>query len=258
MDICIHVLFKASLCFKLVGELKNKIIYTQAMMKILIADDHSVVRTGLKYVLESLADEVKIYEASDFFFAHSIVQKYDDLDLIILDLAMPGLENFDGISALRRLIPATPIVIFSAAEDLDTISETIKKGAQGFIPKSSPRETVLSALMSVLAGEVYFPDFIKNSISENDFNANWNFRDPAKRNYNNEKITLTNRQREVLLLLVQGESNTDIAESLHLTLATIKTHISNIFQILEVSNRSQATYKALKMGLIRKENALID
>ncbi len=226
------------------------------MMKILIADDHSVVRTGLKYVLETLAEEVEIHEASDYFVALSLAQKHDDLDLIILDLAMPGLEKLEAITALRKIIPATPIVIFSAAEDSATIAETIKKGAQGFIPKSSPRETVLAALNTVLAGDVYLPDSVKNSIQENGINANWNYRDPVHRDLNNEKIQLTNRQREVLLLIVQGESNTDIAETLHLTLATIKTHIANLFQILGVNNRSQAAYKARKMGLIRKENVL--
>jgi len=228
------------------------------MMKVLIADDHSVVRTGLKYVLESLAEQVDILEASDYFIAQSIVQQHDDLDLIILDLAMPGLEQLDAITALRRILPATPIVIFSAAEDPDTITETIKKGAQGFISKSSPRETVLAALNAVLAGEVYLPDIVKNTIQDNDINANWNYRDPVNRNLANDKPQLTNRQREVLLLIVQGESNTEIAESLHLTLATIKTHIANLFQILGVNNRSQAAYKATKMGLIRKENTVSD
>ncbi|MFV1984834.1 MAG: response regulator [Thiohalomonadales bacterium] len=226
------------------------------MMKILIADDHSVVRTGLKYVLEALTKEVVIHEASDYFRALSLAQEHDDLDLIILDLAMPGLEELEAITALRKIIPATPIVIFSAAEDSDTIAETIKKGAQGFIPKSSSRETVLAALNTVLAGDVYLPDSVKNSIQEKGINANWNYRDPVHRDLKNEKIQLTNRQREVLLLIVQGESNTDIAETLHLTLATIKTHIANLFQILGVNNRSQAAYKARKMGLIRKENAL--
>lgn len=228
------------------------------MMKILIADDHSVVRTGLKYVLETLADEVEIFEAADYYRAQTLAQEHEDLDLIVLDLAMPGLEELDAITALRRIIPATPIVIFSAAEDPATISETIKKGAQGFIAKSSPREVVLSALNTVLSGEVYLPDVIKNSIREQDFNADWNYRDPVNRNINNEKPQLTNRQREVLLLIMQGESNAVIAESLNLTLATIKTHIANLFQILEVNNRSQAAYKARKMGLIRKENVLTD
>lgn len=227
-------------------------------MKILIADDHSVVRTGLKYVLETLADEVTIYEASDFFLAQSTAQQHDDLDLVILDLAMPGLEELDAITALRRIVPATPIVIFSAAEDPDTILETIKKGAQGFIAKSSPREIVLAALDTVLAGEVYLPESLKGSIQKSDVNSNWNYRDPVKRNLNSEKLELTNRQREVLLLIVQGESNIEIANSLHLTIATIKTHIANLFQILEVNNRSQAAYKARKMGLIRKENAMTD
>lgn len=226
------------------------------MMKVLIADDHSVVRTGLKYVLESLAEQVTILEACDYFTAQTIVQQHDDLDLIILDLAMPGMEQLDAISALRRIIPATPIVIFSAAEDPDTITETIKKGAQGFIAKSSPREIVLAALNSILDGEVYLPEAVKYAIQDNDINANWNYRDPVNRNMANDKLQLTNRQREVLLLIVQGESNTEIADCLNLTLATIKTHIANLFQILGVNNRSQAAYKATKMGLLRKENAV--
>lgn len=223
-------------------------------MKILIADDHSVVRTGLKYVVESLAENVTVYEASNYYIAQDLVKENHDLDLILLDLSMPGINKLSAITDIRRETPSTPIVIFSAAEDPDTVKETIKMGAQGFIKKSSSREVVIAALNKILAGDIYLPDSLGSEANITESDNDLNFRDPAMRELSIEKSLITPRQREVLLLLMQGESNNDIANSLNLTLATVKTHIANVFLALDVSNRSQAVYKARKLGLIRKEN----
>jgi len=223
-------------------------------MKILIADDHSIVRMGLRYIVESLAVDVTILEAENFYIALELVKKHDDFDLVLLDLSMPGIDNLNAISEIRRESPMTPIVIFSAAEDPDIVRSTIKLGAQGFIKKSSSRDIVIAAINKILSGDIYLPDSLGSKESSLSSDEELNFRDPANRELSVEKTVLTRRQREVLLLLVYGASNNDIAERLNLTLATVKTHVANLFHALNVSNRSQAVYRARKMGLIRKDN----
>lgn len=223
-------------------------------MKILIADDHSIVRTGLRYVIESLAVDITIYEAENYYVALELVKKHVDFDLILLDLSMPGIDNLNGITELRRETPMSPIVIFSATEDPDIVRSTIKLGAQGFIKKSSSRDIVIAAINKILSGDIYLPDSLGSKESRLSLDGDLNFRDPANRELTSNKTVLTRRQREVLLLLVYGASNNDIAERLNLTLATVKTHVTNLFHALNVNNRSQAVYRARKMGLIRKDN----
>lgn len=223
-------------------------------MNILLADDHSIVRTGLRFIVQALDSQVTVLEASDYGQVERLVQMRDTLDLVVFDFAMPGVQNLATIGVLCKMIPKTPVVIFSAAEDVDTIYRTVDEGARGFIPKSLSRSALLDALRLVLAGNIYLPASLIRAKRTLEAVRRVNFRNRADRVMTRSEPKLTRRQREILVLICEGKSNGQIAQCLELTLATVKTHVANIFEVLRVHNRTEAGYMARRLGLVRMEN----
>jgi DNA-binding NarL/FixJ family response regulator len=209
-------------------------------MKILLADDHAVVRDGIRTVLRKLGEQVTVYEAHDYPSAFQVADRTADLDLALIDLYMPGTPGYDGVRLFRERHPGLALVVMSAADEPDEIQRILACGALGYITKSSSTELILSALKLVLAGGVYIPSPALPDPGAARLR-------PVDRNQ--KLASLTQRQLTVLKELVSGKSNHQIAQKLQVTEGTIKVHMSAIFRVLNVSNRSEALLAAQRMGI---------
>ncbi len=224
-------------------------------MKVLIADNHFIVRVGLLDVLTKFSSGAIVLEAEDVEQTRTLAQTNSDVDLLLLDLTLPGLEDITALTTLKSLLPQTPIVVFSAIENTNIIKRALEHGAHGFIPKSCSRETFVSALTQIMSGQTYSPDGVQQQAwRTTQATQSYNLRTPESRDFCTGKPTLTKRQRDVLLLLYKGMPTNEIAQALSLSPATVKSHISSLYRILGVSNRTQAGVAARRYGLIRKKS----
>lgn len=207
------------------------------MLKILIVDDHTLFREGVSHVLDELSSEISIYEAPDYERAMHLMVATPDMDLVLLDLNMPGKDGFTALDTFTVQYPALPVVILSASSQRSDIQRCLDAGAVGYIPKDTSSVVMLSALRLVLSGGIYTPP-----------NMMQDFAPEASVPATNGN-GLTPRQLQVLTLLVQGLSNKEIARQMALAEATVKMHITSILKSLGVSNRTQAAMAAEKLGL---------
>ncbi|MGE5514615.1 MAG: response regulator [Bacteroidota bacterium] len=211
-------------------------------MKILIADDHELFRDGLRHVLDQLGGSLSIVEASDFAQAVAAVEREPDIDIVLLDLNMPGMPWNEGLQRLKEMLPeAVPVIVLSASDDRRHVLQAVNMGAAGFIPKTSSSRVMLSALKLVLSGGVYLPPALLEQ---------GNSQDGVGPLANENAVSfLTPRQREVLALLGQGKSNKEIARVLQLAEGTVKLHVTAILKALNVNNRTRAVVAASQLGL---------
>ena len=203
-------------------------------LNILIADDHDLVREGLKQTLARLPSAITFIEAGSADEVRQALADFPPVSLVILDLHMPGANGLELLTTICNEHPDIPVVILSAIEESQVMQRTIDRGAAGFIPKSAANEVLVGALQLVLAGGVYIPNEILNKKAidtESVPGRTGNLLEPPK---------LTDRQMDVLHLLSNGESNKIIARKLGLSEHTIKIHISAIFKALGVNNRTAA------------------
>lgn len=209
-------------------------------MKILLADDHPLFREGVKPVLEKLDPDAEVIEAVDFPSAFEAMRCNGEVDLVLMDLYMPGMPGIDGVIRFRAMFPDTPLVVLSASEQLEDMQKSLAAGALGYISKSSPSDIILGALRQVLAGVIYTPP----GLLDNDDPSRAAASAPSKRH-----PALSGRHIQVLRHLARGASNRQIGEALDVTEGTIKLHVAAIFRILKVNNRTEAVLVAQKMGL---------
>ena len=206
-------------------------------MKILIVDDHALFREGLRYVLSELDDNVQVLESPTFEQATRYISDNPDLDLLLLDLNIPGEDGFVTLNLLSKKYPALPTVILSASNQRSDIQRALDAGAAGYIQKDTTSKVVLNALRLVFSGGIYVPpEMVQQDLTQKTD-------DVAK------SASLTPRQIDVLALLARGYSNKEIATEINVTAATVKMHITSIFRSLGVSNRTQAAMVAEKLGL---------
>ena len=218
-------------------------------MKILIADDHALFRDGLRYLLGQLGEPVEVLEARDGAEALELAGAHPDLELVLLDLGMPGIDGLAGLRLLRARCPAVPVVILSGSEEPADVRQALDAGALGFIPKSSTSQVMLSALRLVLSGGMYLPP----SYAERPHGM----RVPLAAS-SVDSLGLTPRQLDVLRLLGQGHSNKGIARVLRLAEGTVKLHISAILRALGVDNRTSAVVAAARLlGLAQGEKPAV-
>jgi len=207
-------------------------------VKILIADDHALFREGMRHVLDDLAQPLTVLEAADCQHTLQHAMQHPDLDLVLLDLCMPGEDGFTALEFFASRFPATPVVILSASDQRSDMQRALDLGAMGFIPKATSGPVMLSALNLVLSGGVYIPpSMIKNEHS------------PIPGNGHKNESGLTPRQLEVLSLLVEGGANKEIAQRLNLAEATVKMHVTAILKNLGVNNRTRAARAAEQAGI---------
>ncbi len=214
-------------------------------MKILIADDHPLYRMALSGLLAQLDAETNIVDCNDFDELRAEMARDAALpDLIVLDIRMPGATFEDALGELKQKHPAIPVVVVSASEEVSDMTKALSLGADGYIPKSSTREVLISAIRLVLSGGKYIP-------SQAFSMAGTSFSEPTTKpsvapGTGNLQAThqLTRRQKNVLELMAKGQSNKEIASALQLAESTVKVHITAIFRTLGVSNRTQAVLHA--------------
>ena len=210
------------------------------MYKILIADDHPLFREAIHNVISDGFQGTEVMETADLDSALALTQAHDDLDLILLDLNMPGMHGLNGLITLRNEAPTTPVVIVSAEQDKQIVLQAITYGAVGFITKSSPRGQMIEAIEQSLNGNVYLPPDIiraqKSTTSRRLSDA------PS---FPPEMLqALTRKQLLVLERMTKGESNKQIAYTLDIAETTVKAHVSAILRKLNVHNRVQAILSA--------------
>ena len=211
-------------------------------MKVLIVDDHSIVRDGLAALLEQVRPDLEVHQAEDTTVGLQLLDEIGDFDLLILDLLMPGVDGFEAISAFGLKRPDLPVIVLSSSEDPDDVRKAFASGALGYVPKSANQHVLLSAIKLVMNGDLYVPPLVLTKRSEGDT-------EPGYAPKAVDKI-LTPRQLEVLILLCKGDPNKTIAAKLDLSEKTVKVHISWIFRALNVDNRLQAANIARAVKLV--------
>lgn len=195
-------------------------------MRIAFADDHAIIRDGLRPFLQRLSEDVDLIEAETFGGIIEKLERADGaVDLCILDLRMPDMDPMSGLEAVAAAFPGMKVAVLSSITDQRTIKEALNRGARGYIPKKLNAESIISALRLVLAGETFVPSLLFGS------------RDARSEHHTDD---LTNRERHVMALLREGMSNKGIARRLNISEVTVKTHLTNAFRKLDVQNRVQA------------------
>lgn len=211
--------------------------------QILIADDHPLVRGALKQALSTELDNVTVYEAGSLFEAFDQIEsRKGDIDLVLLDLHMPGMNGFTGLFSLRASYPDIPVSIVSASQELPVVRRSIEYGASAFVPKSAPVDQIGLAVKTVLDGGMWMPDWAREAMENG----------PADDEATGlaEKIgQLTPQQLRVLNMLTEGKLNKQIAYELDVTEATVKAHVSAILRKLSVHSRTQAVIIARELQL---------
>jgi two-component system, NarL family, nitrate/nitrite response regulator NarL len=211
-------------------------------MHILLVDDHTLFREALLHVLKQLDPMVVVHEAANVEEAAYKIANTRNLDLMLLDIDLPGVDGLSVLPDLRKLAPTVSIVMLSGSESCQHIKQAQNGGAVGYIPKTHSSHQMLAALRVVLAGDVYFPCILQ---------AN---NPPAHKTSKNESSVLTIRQHKVLQLMAQGLPNKSIAKALGVTEGTIKLHIVAILQVLGAHNRTEAVIKAMALHLVDNRN----
>jgi two-component system, NarL family, nitrate/nitrite response regulator NarL len=217
-------------------------------LKVLVIDDHPLVQEGVSAALESLADDVTVMAARDAEQGLAAAAANPDLDLVLLDLALPGMSGFNLIGKLHERLPSLPVVVLSALEEPENVRHAINAGAMGFVPKSAATKVLIEVLQQVLEGNVTVPLALQSSgpaISHALPGAGDNSNTPEP-----DVALLTLRQLEVLSRVCQGKTNKQIATELGLSEKTVKAHVTAIFKVLGVVNRTQAVLVARRVGMI--------
>jgi DNA-binding NarL/FixJ family response regulator len=207
---------------------------------VIVADDHPLFRTAIKEALKASQGETTFLEASSFETLQELVEKNQDVDLVLLDLHMPGVSGFSGLVYLCKRYPSVPVVIISANEDPMVIQRALDHGAAGFIPKSSNLKTITSAINDILMGEVWAPVSKQSNLPGNNV---------SELALAERMAQLTPQQFKVLMMVSQGLLNKQIAYDMGISEATVKAHVTAIMHKLGVSNRTQAVLAASKLDV---------
>ncbi|MFV9474993.1 response regulator transcription factor [Advenella sp. RU8] len=198
-------------------------------MKFLLADDHALIRCGLISLIQQMHADWQIHEAEDLPSIEKLLQTVPDMDLLMLDVQLPGVEGLSGLREIRRQWPELSVIMISSSEEPGLIRQCLSFGASGFIPKSTSNDVLGSALNLVLSGGVYVPPAVLYGLGEN--------KKPAVTGQLSE---LSSRQLELLSMIAQGYSNQEIAVQKNLAVQTVKNQASAIFKLLNARNRIEA------------------
>jgi len=205
--------------------------------RLVIADDHPLFRGALREAVSGLLQHADIAEAGTFEAAAELLERNGDVDLVLLDLTMPGARGFSGLMYMRAQYPSVPVMVVSATDDPSVIRRCMEFGASGFIPKTLGVEAMRTAIKRVLDGGVWTPPDV-------------DLTSPADAETNElmtRMATLTPQQVRVLMMLSEGLLNKQIAFQLGVSEATVKAHVSAILQKLGVESRTQAVIAAAKI-----------
>lgn len=205
-------------------------------MKILVVDDHALVREGLCQVLKGLDESVCVLQASTCALAFATAHSHADLDLILLDYHLPDMNGLDALKIFGQRHPELPIIMLSGSVNIPIMRQVVRSGAAGFVTKSSLSEELLRAIREVLDGGVYVPQEMEP------------IHTPDIRESVLDKPALTQRQELVLRGLLDGRTNREISEVLNISDETVKSHVAAILRHFDVQNRTQAVVAAARRG----------
>ena len=219
-------------------------------IKILIVEDHALTRFGLKTALQTVPFIEEIYEAEDGENAIEIA-KTNKIDMILMDLGLSGIDGIETTFSIKEILPDTKIIILTSHNNKTEILQAISAGAKAYCMKDIKPDNLISVIETVKDGAVWFDPSISNFILEQ-ITSNYDISSSLSdsNNQDEDKIQLTDREAQVLKLIVDGYSNADIAKKLYVSIHTAKAHVCNILQKLSVDDRTQAAIKALKDNLV--------
>lgn len=212
-------------------------------MKALVIDDHDLVRDAVCAVLKQLRPDAHIVESSDGEEVGRLIEANPDLQLVILDLNLPGRDGMSLIATIRQALPTAPVVVLSAHDTHENVVKSLESGAAGFIPKNATRQVILNALSLVLAGGLYIPAQALPTLNSAAPNPSRDTDAPSP-----SQLGLTERQIEVLVLILEGKSNKAICRALDLAEPTVKNHVTAILKALRVTSRTEAIVAAHALG----------
>ena len=214
-----------------------------SMVRIMIADDHPLVRSGLRALLERDGEFQVIAEAADGYEAIDLAVLHKP-DVILLDVGMPRLSGPDAAQSISQKLPAARIVMLSMHSDEAYVLRALKAGARGYLLKASPEADVIAAIRAVASGNAYFsPSITKLLVEEYVVEA-------RRRGVEDSYDLLSTREKEILQLLASGKTNREIAELLFISVSTVETHRNNVFQKLHLHNLAELILYAVRKGLI--------
>ena len=211
-------------------------------MKILVIDDHALVREGLRQVLRGLDEHVEVLQAGTCEMGFTQAESHPDLDLILLDYHLPDMTGLAALDVFARDYPELPIVVLSGSANLQIMRQVLASGAAGFVTKSGVSDELLKAVRLVMDGGEYLPPELDIAAAA------------VTSSMGEARSTLTNKQEQVLQELLDGRSNREIGEALAVSEETIKSHVAAILRHFEVQNRTQAVVAAARSGYVSKGN----
>lgn len=208
-------------------------VTTQTQIRVLIADDHPIVRNGLLLTIRYSADLELVEEASNGREAVELYRKHQP-DVVLMDLRMPEMGGVEAIKIIRQDFPDARIIVLSTYDYDEDIYQGLQAGAKGYLLKDAPVDLLQEAIRQVHAGKKYILPDVAAKLAERMVSPQ-----------------LTEREREILSLIVEGKSNSDMADQLYISENTVKFHINNILLKLDVKNRGQAIVAAIQRGVIK-------
>lgn len=210
---------------------------------ILVIDDHPVFQDGIAVILETLLPNAIIFSALNAAEGIEQARNRADLDWVFVDYQLPDADGLNIIERLNALMIAAPIIMMSGVDDLEVISKAMKLGVSGFIHKSGGKQIFKDCLDTIEQGRVYLPSDTQVRLEH--------YRQTIGRQTDSIKKQLSSRRMDVLLLVAEGYSNQEIANSLSITEATVKSHVSALMSILDADSRYHCVAEARKLGLIK-------
>ena len=210
-------------------------------LKLIIADDHDLVRDAVATLIERDDPSATIWQASDFYDALELAGAHEDVDLALLDVYMPGMNNMKGVQEMAERFPNLPVVLMSGYIQQGDVSRGFGMGARGFVPKTMNGKALVSVLRLVMSGERYVPEIVleKESGPEREVG-----------------LDISPREMDVLVQLTKGLSNKVIARNLDIEETTVKLHLRSLFKKLNVNNRTEAVIVAMDRGIFTESEVL--
>ncbi|QWK12179.1 MAG: response regulator transcription factor [Thermoflexus hugenholtzii] len=210
-------------------------------MRILIVDDHAIVRAGIRALLQLYPDFEVVGEAAD---GHEAILQTRRLqpDIVLMDIGMPGMDGLAATREIVRVAPRTRVLILSQHENREYVMPALRAGASGYVLKRAPDETLIRAIRAVYAGETYMDPRLTDLLVEEVRRSGEGPTDPLE--------TLSEREREILVLLAQGKSYQEIAQTLFISVKTVDFHRANLMRKLGLKNRAELVQFAMRRGLI--------
>ena len=223
-------------------------------MKILIVDDHALVRRGMHYVVKEAFPDAEVLEAESAAAALEQIQAHADVDLSLVDVRMPDLDGLELLRTLKADRPEMPVIMLSTYDNAPYVKRALADGAAGYLLKDATPEDLSQAINVALSGSgnVLSPRVIQNLFEEHEASGKDQASNGRRGEYN-----LTQREHDILALLAEGRANREIAQRLYLSEKTVKAHLAAIFRKLGVTNRTQAAMMAVQMGVGPVPGALV-